>query len=261
MTVHVALDRNIEPRDLREKGRERGRAGVLVGQSQIEEFVERVAGLRPEPRQKRAAAAARPEQARVEGEGRQVPAHPPQQVEQGAGGLVSVLRRAPQRVVQRAGAAAARGGSDRRRRSRNGRLQRRGEREVVFRRQRRAADGGEIHHRDMLGELQPVGACRRHVLLAQGADHRLEKGVAAAHENHDVAGADRAAPPFSVTVSPEPGRSHRRMVFGDAPRAATGGSASSRKSSGSRQSRRASLSPGAITSQISTRDGASRFQA
>ena len=79
------------------------------------------------------------------------------------------------------------------------RFERTGQRQIIVRQQRRAADGDEIHHRDMLFELEPVGAGGLHVGGLERPDHRLEKGVAAANQDHDIAFAN--APDFAGTGS------------------------------------------------------------
>ena len=61
------------------------------------------------------------------------------------------------------------------------------EREVVVRQQQGVGQRQQVHHRDMVGQHQPVGAGDVDVLVLQRADDRLEQRPALAHQHEDVA--------------------------------------------------------------------------
>ena len=63
---------------------------------------------------------------------------------------------------------------------------------VIFRHDAELRQGHEVEHRDILGQLQTVGAGDRNTLTPQGADHRIEEIAALAHEDKYVAGVNRA---------------------------------------------------------------------
>ena len=105
-----------------------------------------------------------------------------------------------------------------------------GECQIVVRQQGRTPGRDQIHHRDMFGESEPVGAGDRDMHLFQRADHRLEERAALAHENHDVAGANAPHPAAALVVDTlgrvrrEPtrdgdgdpaGEHDRRLLFAD----------------------------------------------
>ena len=70
--LHVALDGYVGALDFVEKGEQRWGIGLFEGEGEREEFVDRIARLRPQPRQDRLPAAILAEQAGVECEGRKV---------------------------------------------------------------------------------------------------------------------------------------------------------------------------------------------
>ena len=74
----------------------------------------------------------------------------------------------------------------------------------------------------MLGQFKPVGARHRDAFFFQRADHRLEKGVAAAHQNHDVARPDRPAFALGFDGLAGAGFKPARDGLGDAPRGGDG---------------------------------------
>ena len=192
--AHVALDLQIGLLQSGEKFHQRGCLAGLVFERQREKFVQRVARFRAEPRQHVAAAVLGAENARVKEERRQLRRRPAPLREAGEGADVPGRGRVAQGIVQRAGAA-------RRQRQQiviveadQRCLQHNGKRQIVIGQQGGPAGGDQVHHRNVLGQLQPVGPGHRHLRLLQGADHRLEERPAAAHQNHHVAGADRAAP-------------------------------------------------------------------
>ena len=58
-----------------------------------------------------------------------------------------------------------------------------GERKIVVRQQQRIGQRHQVHHRDMLGEHQPVGAGDVDVFVLERADDRLEQLAALAHQD------------------------------------------------------------------------------
>ena len=73
------------------------------------------------------------------------------------------------------------------------RLQRRCDREVVLRQERRPPGGDEVGDGDVLADIETVGAGDRHAGALKRADHGLERRAALAHQHQDVAGAPDAA--------------------------------------------------------------------
>ena len=68
-----------------------------------------------------------------------------------------------------------------------------GEREIVLRQQQRVGERHQVHHRDVLGEHEAVGARDRDALVLQRADDGLEQRAALAHQHQDVARPHRLA--------------------------------------------------------------------
>ncbi len=181
--------------DLGKKIVQRRRFALLMRERQGQEFIDRVGGFGPEPADQRSPAAVLAEQQRIKGKGRKRlgPRRHPSS------------RRAASTATS--SSAAARASSERTAPSRRNfhervvvkaderRLERAGQRQIIVRQQSRAADRDEIHHRDMVFELEPVGAGGLHIRGLERADHRLEKGVAAANQDHDIAFAN--APDFA----------------------------------------------------------------
>ena len=218
--IHVALDRHVQRLDFGQKRGERRRAGAPMRQGQIEKFVERVAGLRPETSQKGPPAAARAEQARVKGEGRQGAAHLAQKIE--------FTRRLSEPSASSTPAwrrEASRAASGRRRdqivvvKAEHRRFQRRRQGQVVLRQQRargRSRRGPSPRYASASSSRSAPATGTPFSL--QRADHRLEKGVAAAHQNHDVAGPDRPASALRLNRLAGAGLKPARDGLGDAPR-------------------------------------------
>ena len=67
------------------------------------------------------------------------------------------------------------------------------QRKIVLRQQQRIGERHQIHHRDMLGEHEAVGAGDLDIFVLQRADDRLEQRAALAHQNQHVAVARGAA--------------------------------------------------------------------
>ena len=141
-----------------------------------------------------------------------------QEIEFRDGFLNLHVRRRPHGGVKRAGPLGRQGDQIVVVKAEDRRFQRRGQGKIVLRQQARAANRDEVHHRDMLRQFKPVGARHRDAFFLERADHRLEKGVAAAHQNHDVAGPDR--PAFALRLDRLAGAGFKpaRNGLGNAPR-------------------------------------------
>ena len=166
---------------------QRGRLALLVRERQRQKFVDRIGRVGTEPPEERLPAAVLAQKPRIKGVGREGPGagapdgEPPRRV---AGALV---RRGRERPGERSAAVRCELKEiillepDKRR------LEDAGEGEIVVRRQRRPANGDKVHHRNVIAQHQPVGAGYFHFPVLQRADHRIEKGVAAANQDHHVA--------------------------------------------------------------------------
>ena len=87
-------------------------------------------------------------------------------------------------VPGRPGASAIRSSSETEQRA----LQRAGERKIVVLQQQRVGERQEIHDRDVLDQIEPVGARDRNAFILERAQDRLEQHAAPAHQHDDVAG-------------------------------------------------------------------------
>ena len=188
-------------------------------EGELDEFVHGVARFRPQPLLDEPPSTFRAQQMRIEpkgtiGAGAQAPAFDARE-----GCFMRGVFGGPQRFVKPALALgrdlqeAFVGEAQQRR------FQHAGQRQIILRQQRCAPRRHEIHHRDVLQQLQSIGARHRHALFFQRADHRIEEGVAAAHENHHIARADGAAQAVLVAdafrrIRPQPARDE----IADAPR-------------------------------------------
>ena len=70
-------------------------------------------------------------------------------------------------------------------------LEQRGERQIVLGQQQAIAERHQIHHRELLGQLHPVGAGDRNAGIFQRPHHGRGEGRALAHQDEDVGRADR----------------------------------------------------------------------
>ena len=195
LDLHVAFDFDVGRLDLAQKIMQRRRLALLVGQRQGQEFVDWVGGFGPEPANQRSPAAVLAEQRCIKGKrGKNLRPRPPfYQLARGV--LCGAFVRAHKGFGERT-AASRRNFHERFVVKTDERgLERRGQRQIIVRQQRRATDGDEIDYRDMVFELEPVGACGLHIRRLEGSDHRLEKSVSAANQDHDIAFAD--APDFA----------------------------------------------------------------
>ena len=164
-------------------------------QRQGQEFIDRVGGFGPEPADQRSPAAILAEQQRIKSKGRKRlrPRAPPFEPARGFDGDAFV--RGCERLGERT-APSRRNFHERVVvKTHERRLERAGQRQIIVGQQRRAADGDEIHHRDMVFKLEPVSAGGLHIRGLERPNHRLEKDVAAANQDHDIALAD--APDFA----------------------------------------------------------------
>lgn len=188
--LHVALHCQVDGLDLVREAGERGGCVVFVIERQRHEFVERVAGLRTEPREERVAPAFGSQDATEEVERLRIRTPSP------------AFYARSHRLVARVAGIRERGGEAARppRRDRDQivvgqaaerRFEDAGERQVVVGRERRARGGDEIHDGDMSADVEPIGAGDRDADLLQRAHQRFEQRAAPAHEDHDVVWPDR----------------------------------------------------------------------
>ena len=183
---------------MRKQSRERSLGGLLGLGRLHQEHVDGVpclateAGYQPHP------SFMRPEQARVEPE-RPVPGRQVDPQCEGrmpaSRGRIALFGVAGQGILERLRLLAAGGDAnevvvvepDQRR------LQGAGQGEIVGRQQPRPADGDEVVHRDMGGDVQAVLARHGHTAELQGADHLLECRRALPHQDEHVPGTPDAA--------------------------------------------------------------------
>ena len=215
--LHVALDRVLQPREIVEKGRERRRPLVFVGDGETQKFVDGIAGFRSKSRFDIAASAISAEKARVENKRTAAGPRAPEG-ELGYGLDMLFIGRGFERIEKTAAAAWRErhkiviAEPDERR------FQHAGERQIVLRKQARAPRRYEIHDGDMMRELKPVGAGGGDLALFQGPDHRLEKRPACANEDQNVARTHRPRPQGLAVVHKFIGTWIDEMLnlFGDA---------------------------------------------
>ena len=125
------------------------------------------------------------------------------------------------------------------------------QRQIVLRQQQRVGEHHQVHHRDVLGQHQPVGAGDRDACVLQRADDRLEQRAALAHQHQHVAWRAAAAARRSSAATVA-----RRSCAPAAP----AGSSPSASSNGASQASISRFSSGLISAQISTRPGAASRQ-
>ena len=132
---------------------------ALIVEREVEEFVERVVGLGPEPRQELRAAASAPSSARKKRERRHLRAACAELSSARRGGeLGSLVALRAQARAQRALAVPGELEQLLVVRAEQRALQHGREREIVVRQQQRVGQRHQVHHRDVLGQHQPVGA-------------------------------------------------------------------------------------------------------
>ena len=169
---------------------ERWRFAAFIVEREIEKLVEGIVCFRTEPRQKALPAAAGAEKARVERK-RSFPLGKLRELFKTRDGLREPRVSAgfaDKRGAQRPAAAIKSDGKKvviletEQRTAQDG-----CERKVVVRQEQRVGEHHQIHHRDMLGEEQPIGARDLDIFVLQRADDRLEQFAALAHQDKKVA--------------------------------------------------------------------------
>ena len=191
---HVALDLDLARLEPVDETGERGAMRLLIVERAVEQRVDRVIGLRAEPRDEAEARAC--QHAREELEGPRSRGLPDER-RQEAHGIGEGLALLPREALPQREAAAARRhrqqlilaqgpGQERA-------LQQAGQRMVILRHQGELGERHQVEDGDVLTKLQPVGAGHRHMLVPQRADHRIEEAVAALHQDQDVSRLHRAA--------------------------------------------------------------------
>ena len=188
---HVAAHfgaRRAQPGD---EALQRRRALRFVIEREIEEFVERVVGFRSEPRQNFRAAFGGAQHMREKRKGRPRARLGAEIVEGGIGGGKGriVLCLGPQAFAQRQRLAVPRqreqllfAHAEQRT------LQQARQRQIVIGQQQTIGQRHEIHHGDMFGQHQTVGAGHRDFGGLERADDGLEQRPALAHQHQHVAG-------------------------------------------------------------------------
>ncbi len=188
--LHVAFDLGAGVAQPGDETLQRRRLAPLVVQRQIEKLVERIVGLGAEPAEETASRAAGAEKPGIECKRRVRPRVVRELIEprRGARKNPPLRRLFRQRDAQRRAAAVVGDGEQivvGKAEQRT--AQRGGERKVVLRQRERVGERDQIHHRDMLGQHQAVGAGHFDALLLQRADDRLEQFAALAHQDQNVA--------------------------------------------------------------------------
>ena len=196
--LHVALDLAFRRAQPGEEALQRRRLARLVVEREIEEFVERVVGFRARAgRGISCGRASAPEHMREEAERRQSARAPGELVERRRRRRRTIHRRSCARkdVAQRALALPGQleqlllGQPEQRA------LEHAGQRQIVVRQQQAIGQRHQVHHRDVLGQHQPVGAGDRHARRLERADDRLEQRPALAHQHQHLAGLQPASRP------------------------------------------------------------------
>ncbi len=195
--LHVTLHFEVGRAQPRHVSLQRGGGLALIVQGKFEKFIERVVGLMAEPSQYPRPAAVTAKQPRIKRKRRLVgePAfavfETRQRVPELAVGRGVVIQRLPQRSLALpcqfeqvvVGEAEQRA------------LQRDGERQIVLRQQQRVGEIHQIDDRDVLGQLEPVGAGDRNAGVLQRLDHRIEGVAAPPHQHQHIAVTQRPAIP------------------------------------------------------------------
>ncbi len=189
--LHVALDLDVAAAQLIDEALQRRRRLAVIGESDVEELIDRLRRLRPEPDEH---ALTHPltlgaEQLREELVRRQQiragepGAQAPMRLGEARIGACLVLERRPQRMWPLIGEVEQSVVVESEQRA----LQHDGEREIVLRHQQHVGERDEVLHGELVHQLHAVGAGDRHALALERADHRRGEGVAPADEDQDVA--------------------------------------------------------------------------
>jgi hypothetical protein len=95
------------------------------------------------------------------------------------------------------------------------RAQQRREIEIVFRQQHEAAQRDQVHHGDLVLQLDAVRAGDRHAAPFELADQFARERLAPRHQHHDVAGADRLVMAGQARAPVGPGLDLARDAIGE----------------------------------------------
>ena len=195
--LHVALDLDVALAELVDEALQRGCCVAVVGERSIEELIDRLRRLWPEPCQHRAAQSL-PVGAEQFGEEfvrrkRFGAVEPAQKQCDGFGYARIVFRLSPQRRPQRAGPRMREREQIVVVEAEQRAFEQDGKRQVVVGHQQEIDERDEVLHRELIGELHAVGAGDGHAEPLQLADHRRCEGIAAPHQDQNVAGAHGAA--------------------------------------------------------------------
>ena len=197
LLLHVALDLDVARAELIDEALQRRRGLAVISERDVEKLVDRFGRLGSKPRQHRLAQAlpVGAEQLGEEFVRRQdVGARQPGRERLDRRGEASIilrlgLQRRPQRASRSIGEREQVVVVEAEERA----LEHDGEREIVIGHQEEIGQCDEVLHRELVGELHAVGARHRHVEPLQLADHRRGEGIAAPHQDQNIAGAHLAA--------------------------------------------------------------------
>ena len=178
--VHVTLHLRFAGPQPGDEALQRRRFVPLIGQRVLEEFVQRIGRLRAEPRMEARPALVGAEDAGVEAERTFAPR---------PGGValepfvdlreVEIARLRPQRGAQRSLALPRESKELLLGQSEQRALQHAREREIVTRQQQRVGERDQVHHGDVLGQHQPVGARDLDIGFFQRMDDGVEQACRA----------------------------------------------------------------------------------
>ncbi len=193
--LHVAADLAACIAQPGKKALKASGSGLLIGQRQIEELVDRVRCFRPEPGNQPRARTVSVQHARVELEGPQAqgllpPARQPRLRRR-------KTRRIPRRLFQRFPQAVLAFMRQRKevvfRKPDERAFQHGRKRQIVAGQQQRIAQRQQVHDCELVGQAHSVRPGHGYAPAFQRVNHRRGEGLALAHENEDIARADRAA--------------------------------------------------------------------
>ena len=206
--VHLALDLGAGIVERGEEGAEARQAGALLGQAEIHEFIEDLAGFRSEPGDHLRAHAVARQTIGIEFEDRPEGClvRPCVELRDDGGQCGIGFGPTAQRTKQRKPGRAL-GGQRQQpvfRDIEDRRAQHGGERQVVLRLEKESAERGEVLDCYMGGKLQPVRARDRNPLFLQAARQSVDEAVALAHQHHHVAGLEPSALPLQQLAIRKP---------------------------------------------------------